>query len=128
MQGEFRGSFGDFLAMKRKEAGLTIKDVAQWLHISTAYYSYFESGERKAPDRLVLDRLAVILDLSPTELLVLYDLAGQTRGIVAADLPDYINAHPYVRVALRKARDSKASMEQWLNFIQQMDKAPEVSR
>lgn len=65
MQGEFQGSFGDFLAMKRKEADLTIKDVSQWLHISTAYYSYFESGERKAPERLVLDRLAVILDLSP---------------------------------------------------------------
>lgn len=128
MQGEFRGSFGDFLAMKRKEAGLTIKDVAQWLHISTAYYSYFESGERKAPDRLVLARLAEILELTYTERLLLYDLAGKTRGIVAADLPDYINSNPYVRVALRKARDSKASMEQWLNFIQQMDGAKEAGR
>ena len=128
MQGEYRGSFGDFLAMKRKEAGLTIKDVAQWLHISTAYYSYFESGERKAPDRLVLDRLAEILELTYTERLLLYDLAGKTRGIVAADLPDYINSNPYVRVALRKARDSKASMEQWLSFIQQMDGVKEVGR
>lgn len=128
MQGEFRGSFGDFLAMKRKEAGLTIKDVARWLHISTAYYSYFESGERKAPERIVQDRLAEILELSPAERLLLYDLAGQTRGIVAADLPAYINENPYVRVALRKARDSKASMEQWLNFIQQMDGAKEAGR
>ena len=126
MQGEFRGSFGDFLAMKRKEAYLTIKDVARRLHISTAYYSYFESGERKAPERLVLDRLAEILELSYTERLLLYDLAGKTRGIVAADLPDYINSNPYVRVALRKARDSKASMEQWLSFIQQMDGAKEA--
>ena len=53
MQGEFQGSFGDFLAMKRKEANLTIKDVARWLHISTAYYCYFETGERKAPERIV---------------------------------------------------------------------------
>lgn len=128
MQGEFQGSFGDFLAMKRKEADLTIKDVAHWLHISTAYYSYFESGERKAPERLVLDRLAEILELSYTERLLLYDLAGKTRGIVAADLPDYINSNPYVRVALRKARDSKASMEQWLSFIQQMDGAKEAGR
>ena len=128
MQGEFQGSFGEFLAMKRKEADLTIKDVAQWLHISTAYYSYFESGERKAPDRLVLDRLAEILELTYTERLLLYDLAGKTRGIVAADLPDYINSNPYVRVALRKARDSKASMEQWLSFIQQMDGAKEAGR
>ena len=128
MQGEFQGSFGDFLAMKRKEAGLTIKDVARWLHISTAYYCYFETGERKAPERLVLDRLAEMLELSHTERLLLYDLAGKTRGIVAADLPDYINSNPYVRVALRKARDSKASMEQWLNFIKQMDGAKEAGR
>jgi len=28
MQREFRGTFGDFLALKRKEADLTIKDMA----------------------------------------------------------------------------------------------------
>lgn len=126
MQGEFQGSFGDFLAMKRKEADLTIKDVAHWLHISTAYYSYFESGDRKAPEREVQDQLADILELSTSERLQLYDLAGQTRGIVAADLPDYINSNPYVRVALRKARDSRIGMEQWLAFIRQCDQAAEA--
>lgn len=128
MQSEFRGTFGDFLAIKRKEADLTIKDMANKLKISAAYYSYFESGDRKAPERDVQDKIADILELTPSERLLLYDLAGKTRGIVAADLPDYINANPYVRVALRKARDSKASMEQWLNFIKQIDAKPEAGR
>lgn len=128
MQREFRGTFGDFLAIKRKEADLTIKDMANRLKISAAYYSYFESGDRKAPERDVQDRIAEILELTTAERLLLYDLAGKTRGIVAADLPDYINSNPYVRVALRKARDSKASMEQWLSFIQQMDGAKEAGR
>ena len=125
---EFIGSFGDFLVLKRKGAGLTIKDMAQKLKISAAYYSYFESGDRKAPERDVQDQIADILELSPPERLQLYDLAGQTRGIVAADLPDYINSNPYVRVALRKARDSKIGMEQWLAFIRQCDKASEAEQ
>lgn len=125
---EFIGSFGEFLALKRKDAGITIKDMAQKLKISTAYYSYFESGDRKAPERDVQDQIADILELSPPERLQLYDLAGQTRGIVAADLPDYINSNPYVRVALRKARDSKIGMDQWLAFIRQCDKASEAEQ
>ncbi len=128
MQREFRGTFGDFLAIKRKEADFTIKDMANRLKISTAYYSYFESGDRKAPERDVQDRIAEILELTTAERLLLYDLAGKTRGIVAADLPDYINDNPYVRVALRRARDSKASMEQWLSFIRQFDAKPEAGR
>lgn len=128
MQREFRGTFGDFLAIKRKEADLTIKDMANRLKISAAYYSYFESGDRKAPERDVQDRIAEILELTTAERLLLYDLAGKTRGIVAADLPDYINDNPYVRVALRRARDSKASMEQWLSFIRQFDAKPEAGR
>ena len=125
---EFIGSFGEFLTLKRKDAGITIKDMAQKLKISAAYYSYFESGDRKAPERDVQDQIADIFELSPPERLQLYDLAGQTRGIVAADLPDYINSNPYVRVALRKARDSKIGMDQWLAFIQQCDKASEAEQ
>ena len=128
MPREYRGTFGGFLQMKRREADLTIKDMAKRLNISTAYYSYFESGSRKAPERDVQDAMADILELSPVERLLLYDLAGKTRGIVAADLPDYINENPYVRVALRKARDSKVSMEQWLNFIRECDAASECGR
>ena len=70
MQREFRGTFGDFLAIKRKEADLTIKDMANRLKISAAYYSYFESGDRKAPERDVQDRIAEILELTTAERLL----------------------------------------------------------
>lgn len=126
MEREFHGTFGDFLSIKRKEANITIKDMAKMLGISSAYYSYFESGERKAPDKEMQDQIADILEMTAAERLQLYDLAGKTRGIVAVDLPDYINSNPYVRVALRKARDSKTSMDQWLSFIKQVDRASEA--
>lgn len=117
---EFKGTFGDFLVMKRKEQGLTIKEVAQKLKISPTYYGFFEADQRKAPEREVQDQIANILEMTEEERLLLYDLAGQTRGIIAADLPEYINSNPYVRVALRQARDSKAGEDEWLRFIAQL--------
>lgn len=113
MQGKFHGSFGDFLAMKREQAGLTIKDVARWLHIGSSYYNSLESGEHKAPEQLLLDRLAVILELYPADRPLLYDLAAQTHRYAAADLPKYISQYPYVLAALHKGRDSNPSMEQY---------------
>ena len=120
MQREFQGNFGDFLAMKREQAGLTIQDVARWLHVGSSYYNSLESGERKAPEQLVLDRLAVILELYPADRLQLYDLAAQTHRYAAADLPKYISQYPYVLAALGKAQDAKASMEKRPGFIQQL--------
>lgn len=110
MQREFHGSFGDYLAMKREQAGLTIKDVARWLHVGSSYYNSLESGEHKAPEQLVLDRLAVILELYPADRLQLYDLAAQTHRYAAADLPKYINQYPYVLAALSRCRDFATSM------------------
>ncbi len=120
-------SFGEFLTRKREELGVTGKEVAQRLGISPAYYNAFELGTRKAPDSEMQDLIADVLVLNNDERLQLYDLAGKTRGIVAVDLPDYINNNPYVRVPLRTARDSKASQEQWLQFIAQLEIGKEES-
>ena len=72
-------------------------------------------------DQLVLDRLAVILELYPADRLLMYDLAAQTHRYAAADLPKYISQYPYVLAALGKVQDAKAGMEQRPSFIQQMN-------
>lgn len=123
---ECHGNFGSFLIAKRSELKLTGKDIAAKLGISHAYYNAFELGTRKAPEQDMQDKIADVLELSDDERLLLYDLAGKTRGIVAADLPDYINDNLYIRVALRTARDSKASQEQWLRFIAQLTQDQEA--
>lgn len=123
---EYHGDFGEFLIAKRNELKLTGKDIAGKLGISHAYYNAFELGTRKAPEQDMQNKIADALELNNEDRLMLYDLAGKTRGIVAVDLPDYINDNPYVRVALRTARDSKASQEQWLRFIAQLTQDQEA--
>lgn len=116
MAKDYLGTFGDFLVMKRKGRDMTIKDITKLLKMSEAYYCFIENGVRKAPDRKIQDRIADILEFTQEERLLLYDLAGKTRGTVAEDLSEYINSNSYVRMALRRARDSKLSQEKWLQF------------
>ena len=51
------------------------------------------------------------------------DLAGQwKKSVIAPDLPEYINGHEYVKVALRTARDVGASAEEWQRFIDDLNR------
>ena len=114
-------SFGNFLAEHRRELGMTGEQMAKRLRISHSYYNAFETGKRNAPEQELVDQMADVLCLEADDRLILYDLAGKTRGTVATDLPEYINGNPYVRVALRRARDSNASMEEWMRFVAQLE-------
>ena len=48
------------------------------------------------------------------------DLAAESKGRVAEDLPGYINANELVRVALRTAKDVDATDEEWQEFIEKL--------
>jgi len=52
-----------------------------------------------------------------------FDLAGKGRNEVSPDLPEYImnsDVADTVRMALRTAKSSKASVQDWLDFVQRM--------
>jgi hypothetical protein len=55
----------------------------------------------------------------------MYDLAGKKRNAVSPDLPDYIMERDYVRRALRKAMDLNAGEEEWLKFVEELEKRRE---
>lgn len=109
-------NFRQFLKEKRRQREITVRDMAERSGVSAGYYSDFESGRRNPPDRKILDRMAAALTLSEEERLILYDLAGKARAEAPADLPDYINEHEKVRVALRLAKDN-GDARVWDRFI-----------
>lgn len=60
----------DWLKEKRKEAGLTMAQMANKLNVTESYYSLIESGERqKKMDILLVSKLSVILSV-PVEKIV----------------------------------------------------------
>ncbi|MDL2234683.1 helix-turn-helix domain-containing protein [Christensenellaceae bacterium OttesenSCG-928-L17] len=109
-------SFCQYLKEKRRQREITVRDMAERSGVSAGYYSDFESGRRNPPDREILDRMAAALNLSEEERLTLYDLAGKARAEAPPDLPEYINEHEKVRVALRLAKDS-GDARVWDRFI-----------
>ena len=59
----------DCLKKKRKEKGMTAKEVSDKLNISESYYSYIESGERqKKMDVTLVQKLSTVLDIPVEEI------------------------------------------------------------
>ena len=56
--------FGEFIRKRRKELGLTIKEVEEITGISNAYLSQIENGKRGIPSVSVLSKLSNALGVS----------------------------------------------------------------
>lgn len=113
-------TFGAFLAQKREEKDITLRELARQLEISASFLSDVENN-RKPP--LTADRLenvASILLLSIEDKTKMYDLAGKQRNTIPPDLPEYIIERDYVSAALRTARDLDAGEEEWKRFIEDL--------
>lgn len=116
--------FGDFVKVKRLKEGITLKTMAKKLHLSIAYWSDIENNRRN-PINDKLEMLIKIFDLSTKEQHLLYDLAGKARKEVSPDLLEYImdwEVSPYVRSALRKAKQNIISIKDWKRIIEELDK------
>lgn len=114
-------SFGEFIARKREEKKITLREMARLLKITPPYLSDIEKDRRNSPDKEKLDEISAILSLSEDECSYMYDLAGKKRNAISPDLPEYIMERDYVRVALRKAIDLNIGEEEWTRFVQELE-------
>ncbi len=117
-------SFGSFVRAKRLEADITLRGMAQILDISPVYMSNIETDRNPAPKADILEKLAKALRLDKHEREIMYDLAAQSKNYAAipGDLPEYISANEYARIALRMAKDVDATDTEWIEFIEKLKK------
>ena len=113
-------NFGEFIAKKREEKQITLREMAKRLEISPPYLSDVEKDRRNPFELEKLEQLSNILHLSEEEETIMFNLAGKKRDEVAPDLPDYIKGRDYVGAALRTARDLDAGEEEWLKFVEEL--------
>jgi transcriptional regulator with XRE-family HTH domain len=112
------GEFGKYIETKRKARNITLRGLAAELNIAPAYMSDIEKGHRYPPDKDKLEALVKILNFDSEEANKMYDLAaGEKDNTVSPDLPEYIMATEKARVALRMARDNRASDATWQKVI-----------
>ena len=120
-------TFGSFLQAKR--AGKkTLRAFAADIGVTPGYISDIENDRRDPPGKELLDKMAEVLGITGSELVQFYDLAGQGRKEVSPDLPEYImnsDVSNAVRTALRTAKDSGATVEDWQKFVEEMKQKKE---
>jgi len=125
-------TFGKYIRQKRltSEPYISLRKMAELLNLSPVHMSNIETGRDAAPKKEVLDNIAVILKLDKQEQERLYDLAAESKNYTAipGDLPEYITAHEYAKVALRVAKDVDATDQEWIEFIEKLKKRSEQGK
>jgi len=119
-------AFGAFIRAKRleKEPHISLRKLAELAEISPVYMSNIETGRDAAPKEDILESLARFLGLDKQERERMYELAAASKNYTAVpgDLPEYIAANEYARVALRVAKDVDATDQEWIAFIETLKK------
>ena len=119
-------TFGAFIKAKRLNLDpyISLRKMAEMLNLSPTYMSKIETERYPAPKGEILASFAHILKLDKAEEEQMYELAAKTKenNTVPADLPEYLNAKEYARVALRVAKDVDATDEEWIEFIEKLKK------
>lgn len=116
-----RETFGAYITRKRTEQGLSLRGMAADLDIGAPYLCDMEKDRRWPPEEPLLGRMADRLGLDGAERDFFYDLAGEYRGEVPADLSPYVKKNGVVRMALRRANNAGAGEAEWLRFIRQLE-------
>jgi len=119
-------TFGSFIRKKRLETEpyISLRKMAELLNLSVVHMSNIETGRDAAPRNDVLVNLAHMLHLDKQEKEQMYDLAAKSKNYIAVpgDLPEYISTNEYARIALRVAKDVDATDEEWMEFIEKLQK------
>ncbi len=124
MKVDEKQSFGSFIRTKRLSTDTTLRGMAQILDISPVYMSNIETDRNPAPKADILENLAKALKLDKHEREIMYYLAAESKTYAAipGDLPEYISANEYARIALRVAKDVDATDTEWIEFIEKLKK------
>jgi len=119
-------TFGSFIRNKRLKLKpyISLRKMAELLNIAPSYLSTMETGYDSAPKDDILERIAAFFKLDKQEKELMYELAAKSKTYTAipSDLPEYISANEYARIALRVAKDVDATDTEWIEFIEKLKK------
>lgn len=122
--------FKEFLMLKRKEKGMTIRGLASKLGISPAFLCDLESGNRafpanskKYPD--LLKTIINVLELNESDSSLMSKLADESmlsKDKIAVEVKQYLQSVPVAQQALRKAQENNVTDEEWNEFIKMIER------
>jgi transcriptional regulator with XRE-family HTH domain len=93
--------FGQYVRKTRQEQGISLRRMAEELAISPPYMSDIEKGNRCAPQRHILDKMAEILGLTGDKYFELLDLAAETKDDIPDDIKELLLSNKSIYRELR---------------------------
>ena len=119
-------TFGSFIREKRLKTSeeLTLRDMSERLGISLSFLSDIEHGRKKSfePDKIEI--FAEIVNLTPEEKNLMYDLAARDTGAIPSDIENlmmYSEIGDIARFAMRKSVKGEITIEEWKKLIQEKE-------
>lgn len=102
-------TFGEFITVKRKQIGLSLRDFSRITSLSPSYCSHMEHGKRPAPSGEMQRIIAATLELTEIEQEQMYDLAAKTKkeGTLPFDITEYLCDDVDMYVFLRLLKKAK---------------------
>ena len=117
-------AFGKYVRKRRKELGLSYRRLAELLDISVIYLICIELGIRKAPlsakngRDYMKDFILCLRIREESDIVTFYEMAAATRCTnISADILTYLETNKKAQIALRLAKQTNLSDEEWQPFI-----------
>lgn len=112
--------FGQYLRSVRQTKKISIRQLAKAVSKTPTYISDIEKGNNKPPERELLDRIIVVLQLEefPDVRNKLYDLAAKERKDIPADIKEYLMENESILKIIRTAKESPNEKQIWAKVSQ----------
>lgn len=112
--------FGQYLRSVRQAKKISIRQLAKAVSKTPTYISDIEKGNNKPPERELLDRIILALQLEefPDIKNRLYDLAAKERKDVPADIKEYLMENELILKIIRTAKESPNEKQIWAKVSQ----------
>ncbi|MCP3775496.1 helix-turn-helix domain-containing protein [Paenibacillus sp. MZ04-78.2] len=113
-------TFGEYLRTLRNARKTSIRELAKQVKKTPTYISDIEKGNNRPPDENLLNNIIVALNLGDGASIIknkLFDLAAKERGVVSADIADFIMQDDDVRNVIRLAKTNEQMRNQILNIV-----------
>jgi transcriptional regulator with XRE-family HTH domain len=101
-------SLGDYLRVERERAGLSQRQLASRVGVHHSYLARLESGDHANPSPDVVQRIADVLELDPT------DLYAYIGVVPPSGLPGFA---PYLRAKYRMSDSAIREMAEYLRKL-----------
>lgn len=98
--------FGEVLRERRREAGLTQRELAERAKLDFSYISKLENNRLPPPAADTVVQLCRIIGISPEELLAL-------TGKIPSEIQQTVSSSPAAQKFLREAQRMKLSEGEW---------------